>query len=238
MIYFYYGADVVRGRKTAFKLLTTAQAKHPESSRFNLSADDPQIFAKLPELILGQTLFYHGHLVLADRLFADDRLAAWLTDHLLDIANVASLFVFWEDEVSDRLLKLVSPIAKEVKHFSLPLATKPAVINPFAVSDALLRRDKKKLWLEFDMARRQGEEEAVFWKLHWQVKMMLLTQVDGRSTLPEIKPLVVSKARQGAKQFSGQELINQFRRLNDIYHQTFIGTPEFAVALERFILEL
>jgi hypothetical protein len=72
----------------------------------------------------------------------------------------------------------------------------------------------------------------------WQVKAMLSAVKSKDATDAGLNPYVYTKSKSYAKGYSEEKLKEMSSRLFNMYHQAHRGEVDFAVALERFILEI
>ncbi|MDO8183638.1 MAG: hypothetical protein Q7T49_01450 [bacterium] len=148
-----------------------------------------------------------------------------------------NLFLFLETGAKNSLALALAEEGEVIK-FDLPISTSRA-ISPFALTDSLLARDRKGLWLAFQMARRQGlGVEEIFPALAWQAKTMLLVAVSQPEDKLDLKPFVLSKAKQGLKNYSLLELKKLFANLIELYHSSYPNSDEFEFGLEKIILTI
>lgn len=114
--------------------------------------------------------------------------------------------------------------------------------NIFTVTDALGERNRGGLWLAAQKALKAGvSSEEIFWKLVWQVKNMLLVAQTEKAggEITSLKPFVLSKSRQAAKNYTISELALLSGQLVRVWHETkrYIGR-DLALELERLMLNI
>lgn len=111
--------------------------------------------------------------------------------------------------------------------------------NPFALADALADRDRKRLWLLWTENIRGGAAaDELFWRLAWQVKVMLLVGVSSAQEKLDLKPFVESKARRALKNWPLSELKKLYSDLTEAYHHTYHDSDDFSFRLEKIILNI
>lgn len=114
-------------------------------------------------------------------------------------------------------------------------------INAFALGDAVMMKDKKNAWVEFEKSRRRGEKmEAIHGMLFWVFKT--LTEV---STLPKsevlaagIKNFTYNRGLSGMEKYRREEVYRYFDELKDMYHRAHRGECDLEYSLEQFLLKL
>lgn len=125
--------------------------------------------------------------------------------------------------------------AREVK-VSHPIF---AGYNIYNFSDAFGARDKKRLWVEYELALAAGlPAEELFWKISWQLKHMLIASKITPTDKTDLKQYSLNKAKSFLRSYKPAELPNISMKLIDIYHRARRGQSDFETSLERFVLEL
>lgn len=115
--------------------------------------------------------------------------------------------------------------------------------NPFAICDAIARKNKVQAWILFQKAALSGiPAEEVFWKIVWQIKNLLL--IKSLSKLQDINivqesglhPYVVKKTMSAINNFTEKELQNYSSELVKLYHNARRGLQDFPTGLERLLI--
>ena len=105
----------------------------------------------------------------------------------------------------------------------------------FALSDALIARDKKTLWLLYQDLARSAEPEEIAGTLIWQLKVILLLF---RGETASVNPYVAGKSRSALSKYSEEEVRRLYFRLVGDYHRGHRGEGDLSVSLEQLILSL
>ena len=118
-------------------------------------------------------------------------------------------------------------------------AEKGGGFNNFALADALVNKDKRRLWLLWQEARLSGvREEEVIGILWWQLKTLRLAGLTKNAKAAGMKEFPYNKAKRGLAKFTGKELDNLSHSLLELYHDSRAGLKEIDTALEKWILKL
>lgn len=236
MLYVFYGSDE-RAAQAKWRALATAfQTKQPDGIIFRFEAETflPEQFV---ELISATDLFGEKRLILGRGLQEEATVAELVSKHWEALATSPNTFVFWERVLPVATVRQIKAAGGRAEEHVLK-EKKSSDFNPFALGDAILARDRKRAWLLFQEALRQGwSTEDVFWKLVWPVKAMLVVAKE-RGPLASLKPFVVAKARRGLAKFSVVELEDLLSRLIHLWHVARRGQLDFDLGLERLLLEL
>lgn len=116
-------------------------------------------------------------------------------------------------------------------------AVKQKDYNPFQICDAVAEKDRKSAWILLQKAILSGVPvEEVFWKIWWQVKVLLLVKNQPQDL--DLHPFVIKKNLRNIKNFTQEELKNLSWNLVDLYHKTRQGQAEFEIGLEKILISL
>jgi DNA polymerase III delta subunit len=109
--------------------------------------------------------------------------------------------------------------------------------NTFSLTDALVARDKKNLWILYQKARRAGvTEHEIVPILIWQLKTMLLV---AQTSVSEsgLKPFVYNKTKKCLEKYTVPEIESLYKDFVSMYHNARRDTV-LDIDLERAILSL
>lgn len=233
--------------------METAKKKHEGAEFFKLITEN---FSenKLDELIASQGLFYSGSVIFADNLCEMKDISEIILKKLKEIKESPNFFVFLESELNKKELEKFTKYAEKVTECIPParklnkketLALKGEKIDFFEFTDALGARDKKGLWVLYqDALAEEVNSEEVHGILFWQVKAMLSALKSKDATEAGLNPFVFSKAKNYARNYgkttedAEKKLKSLSAKLFEMYHEAHRGKIDFAIALEKFILEL
>lgn len=237
MLHLIHGTDTKKSRAHLTKCLEKFNRLGAPVERIeacNCSAE------ALGDAIGKMALFGVEPVVVLDEPFAYEESAATVLARLDDIAASSNAFIIIESGIDKKVLAEIKKHTASVDSFSLPKTTDyglQTTFNMFALTDALGMRDRKKLWILYQKALREGSApEEVHSMLWWQAKTMLW--VSTGSDTKGLKPFVVTKARQFSKKYTPAELSALANSLISLYHDAHRGLAEFEVGLERLILSL
>lgn len=198
-----------------------------EADNFNLAA--------LLEAALTNSLFGGRNLLVCRDLAPVTEV---ITEALPLLAASPHWVIWLETGENNPLIKPLTAAAEQVKTFNSPPVKVPS-FNPFILTDALLARDRKRLWLLFHQGRRAGlSAEEIFWKLNWQVKTLLLVAVSAPAAPAGIKPFVLTKTKSALKAWPLADLQWLFTGLTVLYHETYPESDDFNLGLEKIILTI
>ena len=247
MFFLFYGDDQAKARNVAQKNVSAAQKKHADAGFFKLNADN---FSddKLIELIASQGLFYSAFVVFADHLCDDALIADTFLKKIKEIKESPNFFIILEGKLNKKELDKFKKYAEKTEEFVKPekklskkeeLALKGEKIDFFEFANTLGEKNKKELWTIYQDALAEGvASEEVHAMFFWQVKAMLSALKSADATEAGLNPYVFTKSKGYAKNYSVEKLKAMSANLFNMYHQAHRGELDFAVALERFILEI
>src|SRR3989344_4621037 len=204
--------------------------------------------AKHEEYITSASMFGGATRVSPRDVFASSELGEFAEKHIKELAASANSFAFLEAKVPAALRKKLEKLdalklfeKNERVRVSEEWEDKQEKNRIYSVADALGRRDRKGLWVEYWRLMLSGfSAEEIFWKLQWQVKNMLLASNAATAADVGLHSFVFGKAQAGARNFKREELIDYSRRLLDIWGNAHLGEQgggqPLDLALEQFIL--
>ena len=232
MLTIFFGTDVVGVRTKAHAYIDARTADGCTVETITREGFAPGLFASLG----GGTSLFGGNSVYAIDTPSEDE--AMLTEFLGTAGLLAAsphIFVVIENALTTEAVEELKRTAElvEVK------AGKKESFNPFALADALLRKDKKTLWILLTSAWRNGfSSEEIIGTLFWQLKVLRLV---ARTKSPEeagLKPFVYQKAKRALTTFKAGETDTLSEKLLTLYHDGHAGKRDINLALERWVLSL
>ena len=241
MIYLFYGENADKARGKWHQVAESFATKYPDGNLFSF---DTEHFAadQFEELIESKDLFGGKRLVVADRLLENEVALELVENKIEELAESATVFVFLEIEVDQKLIKKIEKAGGRIEEFAnvSEVSSKKPEFNLFALCDALGNRDRKQLWILSQQALFAGvPAEEIFWKLVWQTKMILLVTKSQGKQLRTLKAFVVGKSTRFARQYSLAELEKLSGDLVALWHETKReNSPDFTLGLERLILSI
>jgi len=109
--------------------------------------------------------------------------------------------------------------------------------NVFALGDALISRDKIKLWSIYLEALESGKTaEEIQGVLLWQAKAMALASKGKNAGSTGLKPFVYSKAKNAGARYSKQEMEDLPWSLTKTLHNARLESEDLNLAMERWVL--
>lgn len=159
-----------------------------------------------------------------------------MVSNLPQLATSPHQFVLRETTLLAAQKKLLQPHASELNEYK---TTAPKRANAFAMTDALLSKNKKKLWLELQAARKeQLSAEEIIGTVWWQLKSLRLAQISATAADAGMKEFTYNKAKRAAGNFSEEELRHISHSLLRVYHEGHGGIVDIDIALEEWVLSI
>lgn len=222
MLYLIYGSEREKARAKKDELLSVLRGKRPDAEVFLLNEDNFTA-ATLESLYSSQGLFEQKHIVVLDGLFLDKEVKQIILDSLCELASAESVFLLFEGVLDAKTAGAVEK--HSAKTFSFGEKKKEEKDGTaFLVADALLAKDRKSAWVNYQKALRKDiAPEAIHGAIFWKVKTALLAKKNGGWN-------------RDAKNFSEEELDKMLSRLVSIYHGIRLDGGEMETELEKFLL--
>ncbi len=239
MLYVIYGTDTHKARKKLHDLLDLAKKKRPDAELFKITTENWSE-AQLDELLVSRGLFEQKYTVVLDNVFEKKDAKAFVLDRLEGIKNSEQIFLILESSVDAASLKKLEKFSEKVQEFDLPESVnKKGSLNIFSITNGLLERDKKKLWISYvDLLGRGAVAEEIHGILFWQLKNMLLASQANSASETGLSPFVYKNALTGSRKYKNEELRKMSTDLVDMTHRVRRGKGELEVMVEKWVLEL
>lgn len=236
MLYFIHGTEYMKVVDKSHGLVEPMLSKKPDASLFKLNTDNWSD-AQIQELVGGQGLFENKYIVQISKVLDNKEIADVILKILPDIAESQNIFIWTEEKVDSKTLKKIEKSAEKVQVFDKKeVKDRWKEFNIFSLGDALVARDKKKLWIGYTEALRHHAPEEIHGTLFWQVKSMILASKTKSPAESGLKPFVYTKSLKGSTKYSSEELHQLSSDLINLYHNARRGKVELDIALERFVL--
>ena len=232
MLYVYTGNDPIRVRQEAHEFLETCIENGTDVRRVDAEECSE---ALLRDLAGAVSLFGGKEVILLDMPSESKDALDMISENAALLAESNNTFVL----IDRKLLVAESKKIKKHAHafHELTSGAKAERFNTFLMTDALLRRDKKSLWMLLLRARKVGiSAEEVIGVLFWQIKVMRLADMTKNASEAGLKPFVYTKAKKGADVFGTDRITELSRDLLRVYHDGHLGKRDIDLALERFVL--
>jgi DNA polymerase III delta subunit len=237
MIYFLYGKDTIKSRKKLHELLDFAKKKRPDAELFKINTEnwsEPQ----MDELLVSQGLFDEKYTVVLDNLFEKKDIKSFILDKLDLMAESEQLFLMLETSVDAPSLKKIEKFAKQVQEFAIKEEFKKEY-NIFSVTNGILERDKRKLWVSYiDSLNKGFAPEEIHGIFFWQIKNMIIASREKSQAETGLSPFVYKNALTGARKYKTEELTLMSNNLLSIIHNVRTGNGDIDIMLEKWVLSI
>lgn len=235
MIYFLHGTDTNKSRKRMHEILQSLLAKRPNSEVFKITSENWSE-GQFDELISSQGLFEQKYVVVLDFVFSDKSAKEYITDRLKEMKDTEHWFVILDGKVDVATVRAIEKVAFKTQVFEKTDKKKDSPII-FTITDKLLNRDKKKLWISYiDLIDQGIPAEEIHGVLFWAVKNMIIaSRVDSQKE-SGIAPFSYSKALSGTRNFKTEELKKMSGDLVEMVHKVRSGEGEMGLMLEKWVL--
>lgn len=233
MLSVYFGNDTVEVREKAFQAITEAEGAGARVHR--IEAED-----FVPGLIndaLGATsLFGETELYVFDTPSSDSEFSEGVLSAVPELAASSNQFFVIEGPLLAAQKKIYTEHATVCEELKTNAAER---FNVFSLAEALLRKDKKSLWILFTKAKRSGlSDEEIIGTLWWQLKVLWLAKETHSPQEAGVKDYPYKKAKQALRNFAPGEVELRAEQLLRVYHEGHAGMCDTSLALERWVLTL
>ncbi len=237
MLYVIYGTDTHKARAKLHDLLDLAKKKRPEAELFKLTTENWSE-GQFDELLVAQGLFEQKYTTVLDNLFEKKDLKNYVMDRLEEMKESEQIFLMLESSIDAASLKKLEKFSEKVQEFEKK-EDKKSNINIFSITDGLVQKDKKKLWISYiDLLGKGAVAEEVHGILFWQVKNMILASRAGSAGETGLSPFVYKNALTGARNYKNEDLQKMSGELMDMTHRVRQGQGELEIMIEKWVLGL
>jgi DNA polymerase III delta subunit len=234
MLYVFYGTDTVEVRNKAHAFLRTLEEKGRAVEQVSPEDYYEGIF---PDRAGGASLFSDVPVTVIDTPSEDQEIFERVVESAGLLGESPNTFVLIEGTLKAPEKKVFAKYAKEL-HEEKGGGEK-TTFNIFSLTDALLRRDKKSLWVLLMRAEASGVSgEEIIGVLYWQLKALLLASRTSSASEAGLKPFVYTKAKKALAIFKAGEAEKLSRELLSLYHDAHLGKRDMLIGVERLVLSL
>ncbi len=233
MLHIYYGSDVGKVRSEALQKARDLCAEGAEV----MHVTSHESSSELVRSTIGTTSLFHPHEVFVfDMLQEDEESFNALLESLPSLRDSINHFVLIEGSLTPTIVKKLTECGTDI---TVLREEETIAHNPFGLSDALLLRDKKQLWIRYQEGVRNGlSSEEMIGTLLWQLKVLRLVAKDLGPEESGLKPFVHGKAKRALSLFPEGDLTRLAHDLIHIYHRGHRGEAPLGDLLEAWILKL
>jgi len=236
----YYGTDTEILLNKVAEELERFQRKYPNGRIVRFDSENFSPSSVLTE-ICGGGLFALPNLIILDRISLHEEGKDFYKEHHESIAGSMHTIVVREDKIDKPTVVKLEKSGITPHYFELQEKKAREEFTIFDVAMAFGARDKKRLWVAFDTAKRKGSlAEEIHGTIFWAVKTMLITALVTPKEAGEIgvKEYSYRTYKAFTKNYSITELRQILSDLKEMYHEGHEGGRDLEVLLERYILSV
>jgi len=236
MLYLIHGNDEIKAQNQFHKLVGSVHNKKPDTPVFGVVGEEAD-FGQLAEIVFGNSLFESKYIITLKHFLDNKESEDFLVENLEVLAQSPHIVFVLEKSLTKPILSKFKKYAKDIKEYSKVENEKKDNFI-FSLPDALGARDRQKLWVLYQEAVqvRNIPPEEIFWRFVGQVKNMLIVAQASDVRKINMKPFVLQKTNQAAKNFTLEELKQMSADFIKMYDDARNGRREFGVMLERLCL--
>lgn len=233
MLAVFYGNDTVKVRLKASDFAESKKQGATEIVDLEIAELGP---GQLTGLAGSVSLFGDSRIYVIDASTALVEVKSELIDALPELSRSTDTFIVIEGTLLAAASKVYKATADYIEEYK---RSADVGFNNFAIADALLKKDKKSLWLLLSEARLVGvSDEEIIGVLWWQLKTMRLAATSSSADTVGIKEFPYNKAKRALTKFKPGEIEGLSRALLSVLHESRGGKGDLGVALERFVLSI
>lgn len=159
-----------------------------------------------------------------------------VSSNLAELGDSPNVFVILEGQLLADAKKKYAKYATTIEEYA---AEKEERFNVFQIAEALVKKDKKQMWVLLQQARALGiRDEETIGILWWQLKSLRLAARTNNAAEAGMKDYPYKKAKQSLSKFKDGEVEALSQSLLELYHESHQGRRDMDVALERWVLTI
>jgi DNA polymerase III delta subunit len=233
MISLFFGTDTIAVRAATFQQVSDLR---DEGKTVEVLEAETYERGRLSSLATTTTLFGEDMVYVLDTPSLNPEAWTDLMQNLSLLQAAPHIFLVIELGLAAADKKKLAAAASSLKEFQ---AVKTERFNIFSMSDALLKRDRRTLWLLLISARQSGvSDEEIIGVLWWQLKTLRLAAKTKTAAEAGLKDFPFNKAKRNLINFKSGELEQLSLSLLKLYHDGHSGRRDLSLALEAFVLTI
>lgn len=234
MLYLFYGSDRNKALKSALNIIEKKVAEKKDALVFKI--DQGNLSKELlVEMCTAQGLFEQKYIVHIKDVCEVEEKREILFAFLKEFKESENIFILTEGDLNKKELTKLEKFADKVWE-SVGKKKEEVRENIFGITNYLLARDKKNLWIEFQKLKTKFAMEEIHGTLFWAFKNILIASRAKSADEAGLKPFVYSNAKRAAEKFSPEELDEKFWELTKLLGDSRRGEGELEVLVERWVL--
>jgi DNA polymerase III delta subunit len=234
MLYLFYGSDRNKALTSALNIIEKKIQDKPDAVVFKI---DQTNFSKevLVEMCGGRGLFEQKYIVHIKDVCDDEVGQETLFAFLKELKESENIFILTEGDLNKKeIIKLEKFADKVWNHEAKKKIEKEE--NIFAITNYLLARDKKNLWIEYQKLKNVFAAEEIHGTLFWAFKNIMIASKTKSASEAGLKPFVYSNSKRAVAKFSQEELDEKFWHLTKLLGDSRRGEGELEILLEKWVL--
>jgi DNA polymerase III delta subunit len=234
MLYLFYGSDRNKALEKALNIIEKKVSEKPDAVVFKIDVSNLSQNT-LAELCGSQGLFEQKYIVHIKDAFQDELSKQIVSDFLKEIQASENVFIMTEGAL---LKKDFSKLEKYAEKVWEHVAKEKTLLkeNIFNITNYLLARDKKNLWIEYQKLKNSFAVEEIHGTLFWCFKNIALVSKSKTAGETGLKPFVYSNTKRAVSKFTQEEIDEKFWQLTKILGDSRRGEGELEVLLEKWVL--
>jgi DNA polymerase III delta subunit len=235
MLQVFFGNDTESVRQAAYAVIAERRQAIPASEVVRLEAETYEAgqFATLGDTM---SLFGGVQLYLVDTPSESEVCFGELLGTAKRLAESTHHFVVIEGSLLAADKKMLTAAADKIEEFKAGSVEK---FNAFKMADALVEKDKRRLWLLLQGAVAAGlPAEEIIGVLWWQLKTLRLAHMTKSASEAGVKDFPYNKAKRALQNFKAGELETLSHSLLTLYHDGHAGKRDINLALEAWVLRI
>lgn len=234
MLYLFYGSDRNKALKSALDIIEKKVLEKPDALVFKI--DQSNLSENiLMEMCGGQGLFEQKYIVHIKDVCEDESGQGTLFAFLKELKESENIFILTEGDLNKKEFSKIEKFTDKVWNYEQK-KKEEIQENIFGITNYLLVRDKKNLWIEYQKLKNNFAVEEIHGTLFWAFKNLALVSKSNSAAETGLKPFVYSNTKRATSKFTQDEIDEKFWQLTKILGDSRRGEGELEILLEKWVL--
>lgn len=235
MLIVFYGANEIKVREALSSQLDSLKESDPSLLTIRVEADG-YVPGQLANFLGSTSLFGEKYAYVLDTPTLSEEFWSEVESLAPDLASSSQTFILVEKSLLVGPKKILTANATTITEYKSETGES---FNPFQLADALLRKDKRTLWLLLQEAIKNDlPAEEIIGVLWWQIKTLRLAMLTNNASEAGVKDFPYNKAKKAIGSFKTGEVEGLALSLLTLYHAGHAGERDIDLALEGWVLRL
>jgi DNA polymerase III delta subunit len=234
MLYLFYGTDRNKALEKALGIISKKLSEKPDALVFKIDQENISSDV-LIEMSGSQGMFEQKYIVHIKDVLQEEKTKPFLFQYLKEMKESDNIFIITEGKLLKPDFTKIEKHSEKVWAFEKEQKELKKE-NIFALTDYVINRDKKNLWIKFQTLKEIFSPEEIHGTLFWCFKNILIVSKTKSAGEAGLNPYVYSNSKKALTKYSKEELNEKFWQLTKILGDSRRGEGDLGILLEGWVL--